>query len=72
MPFPAALDNHQYYNAKYLEDLGLAEIFAEKKQDARELTQMIKRFTDGKIAEIAINYERAEFPKQHIADFLES
>lgn len=46
IPYPHAAKNHQFYNAKFLKDLGLCEIFEQNnpKSDAREILELIKNF----------------------------
>ncbi len=41
LPLPWATDNHQYFNAKYMKGLGLAEIVVSKKENSEILKEVI-------------------------------
>lgn len=43
VPYPYAASNHQYYNVKFLEDLGLSKIILEEKLTAEYLKQTIEQ-----------------------------
>ncbi len=42
IPYPAAIANHQFYNASYLERIGKALVLDEKKLDSKKLKEIIK------------------------------
>ena len=41
IPYPYAKDNHQYYNAKELEQIGVAKLFSQKNVNYRNLAEYI-------------------------------
>jgi len=46
IPFPYAVDDHQYYNGAYLANAGAAELFRQKELTDARLTQMIQGFVN--------------------------
>ena len=44
IPFPYAVDNHQYFNARYLEQQGAAQVFVESELGAQELALKLRYF----------------------------
>ena len=44
IPFPYAVDNHQYFNARYLEQHGAAQLFIEAELGAQELALKLQYF----------------------------
>lgn len=44
IPFPFAVDDHQYYNASYLSNTGAAKLIRQKELTDERLTQMIEDF----------------------------
>ena len=49
IPFAYSADDHQFYNAKYAEDKGVAKVLTEKEAKPEAVTDMVKSF--------ALNYE---------------
>jgi len=62
IPFPYAVDNHQYYNALFLEQNGAAQILPEADLGAESLALKLKFFQQNRMAlvEMAVN-ARAQF-----------
>ncbi|MDH3633714.1 MAG: undecaprenyldiphospho-muramoylpentapeptide beta-N-acetylglucosaminyltransferase [Gammaproteobacteria bacterium] len=62
VPFPYAVDNHQYHNALYLEQNGAAQILPEAELGAENLALKLKFFQQNRLAlvEMAVN-ARAQF-----------
>jgi UDP-N-acetylglucosamine--N-acetylmuramyl-(pentapeptide) pyrophosphoryl-undecaprenol N-acetylglucosamine transferase len=48
IPYPYAKDNHQFYNAKYLESFKACYLFQEKDLDIRNLSKLIDNLIDKK------------------------
>ncbi|RMD46155.1 MAG: undecaprenyldiphospho-muramoylpentapeptide beta-N-acetylglucosaminyltransferase [Aquificota bacterium] len=44
IPYPYAASNHQYYNVKWLKDMGLAEVITEKDLSFKQINKLIKDF----------------------------
>lgn len=44
IPFPYAVDDHQYYNGRYLAEVGAAEIIRQEELTAEQLMQLIQGF----------------------------
>ena len=51
IPFPFALDNHQYYNAQYFTEIGHAAVIEEKDISKEALAEMIERIVRTKVEE---------------------
>lgn len=49
IPYKAAKDNHQFFNAKYVENLGLAKTFEEDQVEVEEIRRIIKQGLLGKM-----------------------
>jgi UDP-N-acetylglucosamine--N-acetylmuramyl-(pentapeptide) pyrophosphoryl-undecaprenol N-acetylglucosamine transferase len=54
VPFPFAVDDHQYHNARYLEQQQAAQIVRETDLDARELALKIQFFQQNRPALVAM------------------
>ncbi len=54
VPYPYAVDNHQYYNARYLEQQGAAEIIEEADLTAEILASRIERWSSHREALITM------------------
>ena len=54
VPFPYAVDDHQYHNARYLEQQQAAQIIREADLDARELALKIQFFQQNRPALVAM------------------
>ncbi|MCX8084513.1 MAG: undecaprenyldiphospho-muramoylpentapeptide beta-N-acetylglucosaminyltransferase [Calditerrivibrio sp.] len=46
IPFSEATDNHQYYNAKFIEEKGVGVVLEEKKATGAKLLEIIKHYYD--------------------------
>ena len=57
IPFPYAVDNHQYHNARYLESNKAAQILVEAELSAEKLALKLKFFQQNRpaLVEMAIN-----------------
>jgi UDP-N-acetylglucosamine--N-acetylmuramyl-(pentapeptide) pyrophosphoryl-undecaprenol N-acetylglucosamine transferase len=64
IPFPAAIDDHQTYNAKYLVDLGAAELLPQATLTAEKLAECIQTLgcDREKLLEMAENARKGAFP----------
>ncbi len=51
IPFPFALDNHQYYNAQYFAEIGNAVVIEEKDISKETLAETIERLVHTKVEE---------------------
>jgi UDP-N-acetylglucosamine--N-acetylmuramyl-(pentapeptide) pyrophosphoryl-undecaprenol N-acetylglucosamine transferase len=62
IPFPYAVDNHQYYNARFLEQHDAAQIMPEDELSAEKLALKLKFFQQNRarLVEMAVN-ARAQF-----------
>ncbi len=57
IPYPYATDNHQYYNAKYFRDKGVAIVYEEKNLSQEKFNNILKEFIENKtIIETMKNY----------------
>jgi len=68
IPFPFAIDNHQYYNGKYFSQIGNGIMVEEKDIDAQKLTRLIVETMERK------EYKKAEIildAERKIADIVE-
>lgn len=48
VPYPSAVDDHQYYNARYLSKQGAAILLDQKQLSAEKLGSLLSRFIDDK------------------------
>jgi UDP-N-acetylglucosamine--N-acetylmuramyl-(pentapeptide) pyrophosphoryl-undecaprenol N-acetylglucosamine transferase len=62
IPYPHAMDNHQYWNARALADRGAAQLLPEKEAAPETLTAMIVRLLQDTAARTAMQHALA---KQH-------
>ena len=53
IPFPFAVDNHQFYNAKYLSDKKAARLIIQEELTAQDLSSFIKSLTRDKCLKMA-------------------
>ena len=62
VPFPYAVDNHQYYNARFLEQNQAAQILQESELSAENLALKLKFFQQNRdvLVEMAVN-ARAQY-----------
>ncbi len=62
IPFPYAVDNHQYHNARFLEQNNAAQIFIEEQLNVESLALKLKFFQQNRkvLVEMAVN-ARAQF-----------
>lgn len=67
LPYPYAKDNHQYFNALYLLENKLAEIFDEKHQSAQDLANLIDIFNSDSIEKYLNNYKKFKPVKEDIS-----
>lgn len=61
IPFPFALDNHQYYNAQYFAEIGKSVVIEERDLTKEMLAEMIERTATTKVekkSEIILDAER--------------
>ncbi|MGC9080600.1 UDP-N-acetylglucosamine--N-acetylmuramyl-(pentapeptide) pyrophosphoryl-undecaprenol N-acetylglucosamine transferase [Sulfurihydrogenibium sp.] len=61
IPYPYAASNHQYYNVKWLYDLGLCDILEEKEVSADRIIKIIQNISDNKLLYLHVslrNYAR--------------
>ncbi len=62
VPFPHAAANHQYFNAKVLEEGGCAQIVLEGPQLARQLTKTLAQLGPGTLAQMRAKYHKLQLP----------
>lgn len=64
IPFPAAADNHQYYNAKILVDKGCAIMLKETDTLSEDITAVIKKLLSSPqaIKSMAANFNNSKLP----------
>ena len=62
VPFPHAAADHQYYNAKILEDVGAAVVIREKDSLQEELIHTLRGFSDEKLASMRTAYDQLKLP----------
>ena len=62
IPFPFASDNHQFFNAKSLEDVGVAKIMIEKNLSGKNLSKTIKGIIENKktLEQMQNNFKKIE------------
>ena len=61
IPYPYAASNHQYYNVKWLYDLGFCDILEEKEVSAERIIKIIQNISDNKLLYLHVslrNYAR--------------
>jgi UDP-N-acetylglucosamine--N-acetylmuramyl-(pentapeptide) pyrophosphoryl-undecaprenol N-acetylglucosamine transferase len=61
IPYPYAASNHQYYNVKWLYNLGLCNILEEKEVSAERIIKIIQKISDNKLLYLHVslrNYAR--------------
>ncbi len=61
IPYPYAASNHQYYNVKWLKDLGLAEVITEKDLSFKQIDSIIKEFFTKNIEKIETQIKNLSF-----------
>ncbi len=64
VPFPYAADNHQYFNAKVLEDKGCAKIILESPNLKEDLENTIKKImlTPQALKQMQLNFDNSQLP----------
>ena len=72
VPFPYAVDNHQYHNARFLEQNGAAQIFPETDLTAESLALKLKFFQQNRRALVEMAIEARALFKPDAADRLAS
>lgn len=60
IPLPSSADNHQYFNAKYAENKGIAKILEQKNASPSALLRMVTRI-DEDFKEIKANMDKIHF-----------
>ncbi|MBL6785496.1 MAG: UDP-N-acetylglucosamine--N-acetylmuramyl-(pentapeptide) pyrophosphoryl-undecaprenol N-acetylglucosamine transferase [Rickettsiales bacterium] len=65
IPYPHAMDNHQYYNAKTLEEMAVAKIFEEKNLDINSLQKFIELIVKDKsyLNDMIKNYTKNKYER---------
>lgn len=58
VPYPYAASNHQYYNVKFLEDLGLSKVILEEDLTALHLKQIIEQVSALNLVDISQKLKR--------------
>ncbi len=61
IPFPFALDNHQYYNARYFAEIGKSVVIEERDLTREVLTEMIERIANTRVerkSEVILDAEK--------------
>ncbi len=62
VPFPYAAANHQYYNAKVLQDSGCAKIVLENPHLAHQLQETLAQLGSTQLADMRAHYHRLQIP----------
>ncbi len=57
VPYPYAFKNHQYYNVKWLEDRGLAQIILDKDLDANTINDAINKYLSMNLEDLSKKIE---------------
>ena len=68
VPFPHAAADHQYYNAKVLEEVGAAVVLRESPQLAHQLQRFLEQTTPEKLQQMRAAYEKLTLDPVHAAD----
>ena len=62
VPFPHAAADHQYYNAKVLQDYGCAVVIRENPHLAEQLQETLASFTPDRLAQMKAAYQNLPLP----------
>lgn len=68
IPFPSAVDDHQYKNAKHLEDAGAAKIFRESEIDQKKLHESISELINDPSKIMTMATQAKQFSKSDSCD----
>jgi UDP-N-acetylglucosamine--N-acetylmuramyl-(pentapeptide) pyrophosphoryl-undecaprenol N-acetylglucosamine transferase len=70
IPYPTATDNHQYFNARALVDVGAAELLEQKSATAEKLAALASNLLQNEQARRMISDELARWHSPHAAELI--
>jgi UDP-N-acetylglucosamine--N-acetylmuramyl-(pentapeptide) pyrophosphoryl-undecaprenol N-acetylglucosamine transferase len=68
VPFPAAADNHQFFNARAFEKTGAAKLLEQKKSTPEKVTTMLTELVENNLARSEIQNALAQWHQPKAAE----